>query len=146
MSVWDKVGEIREDEIRIEGVRLIISTVDDIWSVDCALVAVVMMFKVDFDVVGPLLIVAEEGDSTYGVGEGRVGEDCLISTVDDVFSVDSSLFAVVMMCKVDCGVVGPLFIVAEEDISTYGVGEGRVVGDCLKVCEIDGDMRDCLSV
>ena len=75
--------------------------------------------SVDCGVVGPLFIVAEEDISTYGVGEGRVGEDCLISTVDDVCSVDSSRFAVVMMFKVDFDVVGPLLIV-----TTYGVGEG----------------------
>ena len=77
--------------------------------------------SVDCGVVGPLFIVAEEDISIYGVGEGRVGEDCLISSVDDICLADCPLFAVVKMFKVDFDVVGPLLI----------VGEGRVGVDCL---------------
>ena len=53
-------------------------------------------------------------------------EDCIISSVDDIWSVDPVLFAVVKMFKDGFGVVGPLLIFAEEDDLTFRVGEGRV--------------------
>ena len=73
----------------------LISSVNNVWSVDPVLFAVVKMVKVDFD------------------------EDCLISSVNNIFSVDCSFFAVVKMFKVDFDVVGPLVSVLSNTYSNY---------------------------